>query len=235
MVRLTFRSPLASEFTSDTVGGYTKLIVPPPGNAGPPEIDQNTFKASMRTYTIQSVRAELDEFDVDFVVHGDAGIVGPWARQARPGDRIAVSRPGALKLSTKGADWFRFAADLSALPAAAAVLATLPDTAIGEAFFEIPSEADRQDIVAPKGITQHWIVKPEIGTPSDELIAAFKAADWHDGEAGIFVAGEFSMIGELRSWLRATQSTRKELTYISSYWKLGLNEIEHKRAKAQAA
>lgn len=44
----------------------------------------------IRNYTVRDFRPEVRELDVDFVVHGDDGIAGPWAQRAEPGERIAA-------------------------------------------------------------------------------------------------------------------------------------------------
>ncbi|WP_348763604.1 siderophore-interacting protein, partial [Hyphomonas atlantica] len=105
MYRLTFRSEFAADFTLGAPGQYLKVLAPAPGEAGPPAFDPNTYKTQMRTYTLRHARPAEQEFDIDFVVHGDEGIAGPWAKQARSGDRILISRPGTLKFTVEEADW----------------------------------------------------------------------------------------------------------------------------------
>ena len=39
----------------------------------------------VRTYTVRRVDAENGRLQIDFVMHGDEGIAGPWAAAARPG------------------------------------------------------------------------------------------------------------------------------------------------------
>ena len=235
MVRLTFQSEFAADFVTGAPGAYLKVIAPAPGEAGPPAFDPASFKTRMRTYTLRHVRPAEHEFDIDFVVHGDDGIAGPWARHAAPGNRILISRPGTLKFGTEGADWHLFVADLSSIPAAAVELEALPSDAIGDAFFEIPSDEDRQPIRTPTGIRVHWIIKSDPHSPSEALIQAVQTLDWRSGEPSVFVAGEFALAGALRTYFRKQKPTRKDLTYVSSYWKLGLIEPEHKAFKAQAA
>ena len=89
MVRLTFQSEFAADFVTGAPGAYLKVIAPAPGEAGPPTFDPASFKTRMRTYTLRHVRPAEHEFDIDFVVHGDDGIAGPWATQAR-GDCFSV-------------------------------------------------------------------------------------------------------------------------------------------------
>src|SRR3712207_7785498 len=54
---------------------------------------------------------------VDFVVHGDAGIAGPWATQVQPGDLVRFMGPGGGYAPDPDADWHLLVGDESALPA----------------------------------------------------------------------------------------------------------------------
>ena len=235
MVRITFSSDLASGFSPKTAGGYVKLIVPEPGKSTPPSVELGNFKKFMRTYTIRHVRASMGEFDVDFVAHGDVGLAAPWAAQAKAGDKVLLSGPGPLKFDATGADRVLLAADMSAIPAAAAILEALDPAAVGNAYFEIFSEDDRQSIRSPSGVAVHWIVKSDAHLPSVTMIAAVTSATKKSRYQGIFVAGEFSFVAELRAHLRSENLITKRRTYISSYWKLGLIEPEHKAEKARVA
>ena len=47
-----------------------------------------------RTYTVRSVDAAAREIAIDFVVHGDEGVAGPWAESAQPGEEISLFGPG---------------------------------------------------------------------------------------------------------------------------------------------
>ncbi len=44
-----------------------------------------------RTYTVRRVDAAAQTLDIDFVVHGDEGLAGPWAATAEPGDTADAS------------------------------------------------------------------------------------------------------------------------------------------------
>ncbi|WP_367882202.1 siderophore-interacting protein [Rathayibacter oskolensis] len=80
---------------------YVKLLLPPAGSPLEPPFDLDALRASVapedlpvrRTYTVRSVGER--SIAVDFVVHGDEGVAGPWAAAARPGDRLAMSAPVA--------------------------------------------------------------------------------------------------------------------------------------------
>ena len=73
-----------------------------------------------RTYTVRWVDEAAQRLAIDFVVHGDEGLAGPWAARAKPGDRLVLSGPGGGYLPDPAADWHLLAGDDSALPAIAA-------------------------------------------------------------------------------------------------------------------
>ncbi|HWC24169.1 MAG TPA: siderophore-interacting protein [Flexivirga sp.] len=46
---------------------------------------QPNAESIRRTYTIQQVDDENRRFAIDFVIHGDEGVAGPWAARAISG------------------------------------------------------------------------------------------------------------------------------------------------------
>ena len=67
------------------------------------------------------------ELTLDFVVHGDDGVAGPWAAAAEPGDVLVFEGPGGGYRPDPEADWHLMVGDESALPAIAASLEAVPD------------------------------------------------------------------------------------------------------------
>ena len=45
-----------------------------------------------RTYTVRWVDPVAQELAIDFVIHGDEGLAGPWAASAQPGDTADFHR-----------------------------------------------------------------------------------------------------------------------------------------------
>jgi len=233
MIRVTLKAPFIADLPESSIGGHVKLVVPPVG----PEleefrdaVEEGRFKQSLRTYTIRHIRPGRQEADIDFVAHGTEGIAGPWAMRAAPGDVIAMSRPGEAKLKKDGAARYLVATDMAAFPAAAAGLETLPADAKGEAWFEILSADDVQPLDAPVGIAVNWVVKSNPAEQSANLIRALKESPVND-DVRVFVAGEHAIAGELRDHFRHEKPVPKQLLYVSSYWKRGLIEQEHKMVK----
>src|SRR6187200_2055771 len=67
---------------------------------------------------------------IDFVIHGDDGVAGPWASAAEAGDQLLVNGPGGGYRPDPAADWHLLVGDESALPAITAALTTLPEHAV---------------------------------------------------------------------------------------------------------
>lgn len=237
MIRIRLKSEDMKSFPRRVEGGHVKLIVP---IAGSSEKDLSRLMNSiqvrkrMRTYTVRHLHAQTGEMDIDFVTHGDEGPASAWAISAKIGDVIGLSSPGSPKLKTSGSHKYLIAVDMTAFPAAAAGVEALPANAQGNFYTEILNPADIQPINAPAGINFYWIVNEDAGRSSPALINAIKEQSL-DGDESIFIAGEFKMVGDLRSYFRDEKRYPKDQLYISSYWKHGLIESEHKRVKTLVA
>src|SRR4051812_35673135 len=81
------------------------------------------FYGARRAYTVRWVEGQ--EFAVDFVVHGDEGLAGPWAAAAVAGDQLAYVGPGGDWSPRATASCHLFVGDESALPAIASGLDAL--------------------------------------------------------------------------------------------------------------
>src|SRR6476660_8003630 len=73
----------------------------------------------LRSYTVRAFDEARRELTLDFVVHGAAGIAGPWAAVAQPGDELLLVGPGGGYQPDATAGWHLLAGDLSAVPAIA--------------------------------------------------------------------------------------------------------------------
>ena len=220
MLRVTLGGDAMADFPKDQESGYVKLMFP--------TLDGSRL---MRTYTIRQQRA--DELDIDFAIHGDSGVACHWALHSQPGDEILVGGPGPKKLISEDADWMIFVGDMTSLPAISVNLAQLPDQARGYAILEVQSEADIQPLAKPEGIELRWIINAHPGEDSQSLLEQVKALPWLDGKVAIWAACEFSSMRTLRAYFKERDDLEKGNIYVSSYWKHGLNEDQHKVEKRQ--
>lgn len=236
MHRVTFESPSLSDFPIDADGRYFKLLFhPETGKAIRQTEELNELdgkRPTLRTYTVRRFDAGNLRMDVDFVIHGEGDSTGPassWASNSQVGDSILMGGPGPAKFVNTNADWVFLVGDMTALPAIAANLEQLSSTAKGVAVIQINSTADKLTLQKPEGIDVVWVVQPE------ELVAAVKDQPWRSGTVSVWVACEFTSMRSLRDYFKAERATPKDLLYISSYWKQGIDEEQHKIIKKQDA
>lgn len=226
MLRLTFKGKGLSSFPDDAEGAYFKFSFEHTG----------AEKPVTRTYTVAKFRKDQNEIDVDFMMHSGAdgivdGVALTWAMQSKLGDQVSIFGPGPAKLINLQADWYLLVADMTALPALTANLALLPSNATGYLVVEILSDEDRQALPVPENIEVVWVINPHAGSSASPLYDAISQLQWLDGQAAVWTACEFKTMKKIRRFYRVDKSVQKSHLYISSYWKQGLKEEEHKTAK----
>tara|TARA_B100000686_G_scaffold254801_1_gene266100 strand:+ start:785 stop:1558 length:774 start_codon:yes stop_codon:yes gene_type:complete len=224
MRRVSIGGEAIRTFPQAQDGGYVKLMIPGSNAADPP---------SVRTFTIR--RQKPDGLDIDFALHGGANDGGPgmaWARGAAPGDEIRVGGPGPAKILPPGADSYLVLGDMTALPAISVNLAALADDAIGYVLIEIQNEADKQDIKHPEGIEVRWVVNSDPGQRPEIFEQAVRSVGWVEGRIYAWSATEFNVMKRMRRYLREERGLGSDQLYISSYWKHGLVEDQHREAKS---
>jgi NADPH-dependent ferric siderophore reductase len=240
MQRVTFSGSSLADFPTDSAGDYFKFFFDASGSAISNEesLESLTHKPTLRTYTVKEFNSEKQELTVDFVLHGDGGHSGPassWAQNTQPGDNIVIRGPAKGKTINDQASYFLLAADMTALPALSAQLAQLPNTARGVAFIEIYDDADKQHLNKPEAVQIQWIVNSNPNLRSTLLSDAVTHAQWPDSQVGAWVACEYSNMKLIRAYLKDQRALTKEFLYISSYWKMGNTEEQHKVAKREDA
>lgn len=235
MQRLVLTGEDLSGYAADAKGSYFKLFFNMDGSAMTDTgqvLNLSSGRPVMRTYTIRDVDQNTGALTVDFVLHGEGeGPASTWAASAQPGDRIVISNPGPIKAIDPAADWCLLAGDMTALPAISCNLEALPATAKGYVVLEVESEADKQALAVPEGVEVIWIINSNHRQPQSVLLEAVKKLEWLEGQPYVWAACEFSSMRQLRRYFKDDRKVPRESMYISSYWKLGLAEEQHKIAK----
>lgn len=241
MVRIVAGGEGFAEYVNnDFVDRYVKIAFPQPGVEYPEPLDLWAVRESMprelwphtRTYTVRWVDSAAGELAIDFVIHGDEGLAGPWAAAAQPGDALIFTGPGGGYNPDAAADWYLLAGDEAALPAIAAVIESLPAGARGLAFLEVDSDADIQPIAAPAGLKLAWLKRD--GAPaggSDLLVNAVRDAEWPDGRVDVFAHGERGYMKGLREVLFRQRGLERSQVSLSGYWAMGRVEDDFQAEK----
>ncbi|WP_369367584.1 siderophore-interacting protein [Streptomyces sp. CG4] len=217
-------------FAADTcTDHYVKLLFGPAGVTYPEPFDLERIRAEFpreqwpvtRTYTVRAWDPEHRELTLDFVVHGDEGLAGPWAARVQPGETVRFMGPGGAYTPDPAADWHLLAGDESALPAIARSLEALPAGARAHAFVEVAGPEEEQKIDSDVEVV--WLHRGDrpVGAA---LVEAVRALEFPSGRVHAFVHGEASWVKELRRLLRVERDIPREDLSISGYWRLGHDE-----------
>ncbi|GMA38864.1 siderophore-interacting protein [Mobilicoccus caccae] len=217
---------------------YIKLLFPPEGAdyAWPFDPDRMREEAPRelwpvtRTYTIRSL--DQGRMSVDFVLHGDSGLAGPWAAQASPGDRIGFLGPGGAWAPAADADHHLFVGDESAAPAVAAALEALPHAAAATVILEVTDESVHIPLRAMPHVDVRWVHRNDAGEGYGvALTRAVRETPIPEGDVRVFVHGNADMIKDLRRFLFVENGVPRERVSISGYWRTGQDEDAWQKGK----
>jgi len=241
MTRIVLGGPGLAGFTPNEYSdAYVKLVFPRPGVEYPHPLDLSVVREKLdpadwprqRTYTVRAWDPAARELTIDFVVHGEEGLAGPWARAARPGDEILLVGPGGGYAPDPAAGWYLLVGDESALPAIAATLERLPAAALGQVLVEVPGGEQEQPLPGPPGMRIRWVHTGDrpLGVA---LVEAVTEVAFGTGPVQAFVHGEAGTVKELRRVLRLERGLSPAQLSISGYWRLGADDEAWRAFKAE--
>ncbi|MEU3348662.1 siderophore-interacting protein [Streptomyces sp. NPDC006700] len=230
MQRVVLGGDGLADFSADScTDHYVKLLFPPDGVTYPEPFDLQRIREELpreqwpvtRTYTVRAWDPGHRELTLDFVIHGDEGLAGPWSLLARPGETVRFLGPGGAYAPDASADWHLLVGDESALPAIARSLEALPEGATAHAFIEVAGPEEEQKIDSDVEVV--WLHRGErpVGRA---LVEAVRALPFPEGRVHAFVHGEAGFVKELRRLLRVEHAVPRESLSISGYWRLGHDE-----------
>ncbi|WP_122816432.1 siderophore-interacting protein [Nocardioides pantholopis] len=231
---------LAGFAMPDHTDAYVNIAVPPAGAPYGPVFDPATVRAehdrqwwpARRRYTVRAWDEGRRRLTIDFVVHGDAGVAGPWAAAARPGDVLVLEGPGSGYRPDPEADWHLLVGDESALPAIAASLGAVPAgrpvvvrLVCDDASHELPLES-------PGRLDLRWLHRAGSAAPDRLLLDALEQLAFPAGRVDAFVHGEADEIRGIRRHLLVERGLSRAAMSCSPYWHRTLADEEWRRVKA---
>jgi NADPH-dependent ferric siderophore reductase len=231
LVRIVAGGPgIADVVDNGSTDAYTKMVFPHPDTDLTPPYDLAALREklpvdlmpSMRTYTIRRFDLENGRIEIDFVVHGDRGLAGPWADAAVPGQPVVLGGIGGGYRPDPEADWHLLAGDDSALPAIASALEAMPADAQGAVFLEVDGDDDHLELAAPRGIRVEWLHRDGAEPGTTSLLAdAVRALEWRDGTVQVFAHGERGAMKSLRPYFTDERAVDRARLSLSAYWAHG--------------
>jgi NADPH-dependent ferric siderophore reductase len=241
MVRLTFGGPGFTNFQDKVVSDrYVKILFAKPALGLVPPYDLDALREQLapedfpvrRTYTLRRVDLEAQTVQIDFVIHGDQGLAGPWAQNAKLGDQICFTSPGGLYTPDPAFDRHLLIGDETALPAISAAVEDMTPEMIGDIYLEVSGPEDEVQLDVPKGVTLHWLHRGGYYTPeSTKLEETVRNAEWHEGTVQVFAHGERETMKSLRAYLNGERGVDRKAMSLSAYWAYGRAEDEFQAEK----
>jgi NADPH-dependent ferric siderophore reductase len=234
MVRVVFTGADLQTLPDLTFSDHYIKILFPPADAGYSwPFDPDLIKESeppekwpvTRTYTIRSYDRLTNEMAVDFVIHGDEGLAGPWAAQAEAGAQVGFFGPGGGYTPDPSMETHLMVGDEAAIPAIAASLETLPADAQVAVYLEVEGPDHHQPLRQTSGTTITWVHRAQQGLEYGQaLAAAVRSNDLPPGGMQAFVHGNAEMVRDLRRYLFLEQGVDRRQVSISGYWRTGQTE-----------
>jgi NADPH-dependent ferric siderophore reductase len=252
LVRVTFGGPDLHAFHSDGRDQSLSLFLPHPGQPEPVvplELGDGWWqgwrelpddvRAVMRSYTLRELRRDPDEIDIDFALHGiepdpsvQAGPASRWAARAAAGDRVLLLGPAvadnrAIRFRPpEDTDLVVVWGDETAVPAASAIVESLPAGTRARVWLEVPHAGDIQDLATEADAEITWLVREEKGGQgSPTALEALRGAQLPPAERPyVWIAGESGCVKELRRhFVRERGVDRRRVTFVG-YWRRGVSE-----------
>lgn len=241
MVRLTFGGQGFADYQDKLVSDrYVKILFAKPELQLAPPYDLDALREVLapedfpvrRTYTLHHVDLEAKTLQIDFVLHGDEGIAGPWAQHAQVGDLICFSGPGGLYTPNPEFDRHLLIGDETALPAISAAILDMTPEMVGDIYVEVAGPEDQVELDVPEGVTVHWLHRGAPFTPENTRIeSVVRAAHWPEGTVQVFAHGERETMKSLRAYLHGERKVDRKALSLSAYWAYGRAEDEFQAEK----
>ena len=226
------------EFPADRNGAHIKVFLPLAGQAQPvlpklgpkgPVWPPQHVRPITRTYSVRHYCAAKNELAVDFVLHGDDSPAAGWANSAKPGDFLGIAGPGGPNPLLAPAVHHVLVGDLTALPAIAALLELLDENAHALVFLWVPEDKEAahkaMTLHHPSGVKIVWLSSAQNQCTSCVLQAVQQQVPkaWQ-GDLSAFIAGENSLVLNVRQFLCDEFNLNKSLMYATPYWRYGQDE-----------
>jgi NADPH-dependent ferric siderophore reductase len=190
------------------------------------------FGDKTRSYTVRDYDAASARLTLDFVVHGDHGLAGPWAAAATPGDTLVLSGPGGGYAPSPDAAWHLMVGDEAVIPAVAVSLQQVPAGVPVHVILEVDGPEHEQPLESPGDLHLTWLHRD--GGPGEhpELqFEAVRALTLPDGRGHAFIHGEAGAVLMIRRHLVRERGMTVDELSATGYWKLRRTDEEWRAEK----
>lgn len=201
---ITLGGDALAGFTSLSFDDHVKLLFEAAPGAEPVR----------RDYTPRHHDPLRGELTLEFALH-EQGPATDWARQAAPGQTLAIAGPRGSMIIPTDCAWHLLAGDASALPAISRRLEELPAAAQALVLVQVASPQDRRTWRSAAQVQAQWV-------DSDAAwLAALRALPLPGGDGFAWCAGEARLMAQARAILVHEKGVPRTCQRVSAYWKRG--------------
>jgi NADPH-dependent ferric siderophore reductase len=218
-------------FPADAV----KLMLPPEGEHavefppmdehGAPQWARLAHRPVLRAFTVRYADRPARRVTIDVAVH-DSGAAMTWLRTARKGDRLGLFGIRRDFHPCSAVDHHLLVADATALPAAAAILESLPPGVHVTAFVQSQAAADQSLVPGREGAEIYRLIAPPQAGAGSELEQAVRAFRPPEGRVQVWIAAESGVVRSLRRYALDELATGRDDLHAVAYWKAGQDSGE---------
>ena len=192
------------------------------------------FGDRTRSYTVRDWDPEHRLLTLDFVVHGDRGIAGPWAAGAQPGDVLEITGPGGAYAPSREVDWHLMVGDEAVIPAIAVSLRRVGEGVPVFVVVEVDGPEHQQRLESPGDLRVVWIHRSAgAGEDSSLLLQAVEALSLPRGSGQAFVHGEATAVRLVRRHLLLQRRLPIDALSATGYWKLRRSDEQWRAEKPE--
>jgi NADPH-dependent ferric siderophore reductase len=242
----------------DDLGGYSdphpadgfKLMFPDPASGRPAGTPEAPVRGDdglptwgggqpvLRALTVRSFDPVTRTLTADVARH-DRGVLAQWLAVVRPGDRVMFSGMRLEWALPPAVDRAVLAVDAAGVPAAAAVVESLPDGFPADLIVQLNNPADAALLPARVDVAVHVVA--DLGAVTTDLLPHL--CDDGAGRVQGWIAAETSVVRRLRKVLRDGWSVDRGDLLARAYWTRDLDStrmdaadlVKYRKAMADGA
>ena len=178
-----------------------------------------------RTYSVYRGDPAAGEIELCVYLHNGGGPGARWAREAQPGQEVALSRPEGRFVLRADAPYHLFVGEETAMVPFTAMSGSLPDAARVQAVIELADLADR--LPGMRAESTVWVQRGTEGAASSAGLPRAVAGLDLPSEPGVaYVAGEARTCQAVRDHLVRERGWPRRSVLVKPFWAPGKRGME---------
>ncbi len=235
MVRLRIHSEHMGDFIRPfDPDQFLTAIFPRPGQELidlKPDFDWHYFYAlapelrpQARNYTIRDSDLDALTVDVDILVHGGPGLGEQWATKVQPGAPLFLWGPRVAYNPFPNTEFSLLFCDECGVPAAAAIIESLPANATGRLITEVKDPSTIPPMPSHPGIEVEWIFSGGVEPGETRgLLEAVECLSVPEALVYAWGGGEMESMRQIGRYLRRTWGLKTSSISATGYWRDGVS------------